>query len=87
MRLTNLNYEGVVVPIAEIELKLVWVDSNNKATTNHSVYSITQKVVDGEETEVKKFLKDYNHEFTYQGGNILQEALVSLQNELLDPNT
>lgn len=82
-RIDNLSFEGVLVPKAEVELISCWVDASNKANTHHKVSSI--RLVDG--VEVVTELKQYNHPFDYQGGNIIAEAMQSLGAYLADPTT
>lgn len=82
-RVTNLNYEGVVIASAEIHLINCLVDENNKGTTFHKVSSI--RVIEGKEVITE--LKGYNHSFDYKGGNVFNEALQSLSEYLADPTT
>ena len=82
-RIENLSFEGVIVPIAEIELISCWVSVDNSAKTHHKVSSI--RMVEGEELITE--LKSYNHPFEYKGGNIFHEGFQSLSAYLSDPTT
>ena len=82
-RINNLSFEGVIVPIAEVELLSCWSSVDGKAKTHHNVSSV--RTIEGE--EVVTILKGYNHEFDYQGGNIFNEGLQSLNEYLADPIT
>lgn len=82
-RINNLSFEGVIVPIAEVELLSCWSSVDGKAHTNHNVSSV--RTIEGQ--EVVTLLKGYNHEFDYQGGNIFNEGLQSLNEYLADPST
>jgi hypothetical protein len=83
VRINNLSFEGVIVPIAEIELVNCLAPVNGKAKTHHNVSSV--RTIEGE--EVVTILKGYNHEFDYKGGNIHNEGLQSLNEYLADPQT
>lgn len=82
-RIENLSFEGVIVPLAEVELISCWVSVDNMAKTHHKVSSI--RMIEGEEviTELNK----YNHPFEYKGGNIFNEGMQSLSVHLADPTT
>ena len=82
-RIENLNFEGVIVPLAEIEMLSCWVSVDMKAKTHHKVSSI--RMVNGEEVITE--LNQYNHPFDYKGGNIFNEGLQSLSEHLADPTT
>ena len=82
-RIENLSFEGVIVPIAEIELISCWVSVDNSAKTHHKVSSI--RMIEGEELITE--LKSYNHPFEYKGGNIFHEGFQSLSVYLSDPTT
>ena len=82
-RIENLSFEGVIVPIAEIELISCWVSVDNSAKTHHKVSSI--RMVEGEELITE--LKSYNHPFEYKGCNIFHEGFQSLSVYLNDPTT
>ena len=82
-RIENLSFEGVIVPLAEIELISCWVSVDNSAKTHHKVSSI--RMIEGEELITE--LKSYNHPFEYKGGNIFHEGFQSLSVYLNDPTT
>lgn len=83
VRIDNLNYDGVIVPIAEIDIMSCNVTSEGKGMTYHKVSSV--RTIDG--VEVVKELQTYNHPFNYLGGNVFQEAMQSLSDYLANPNT
>lgn len=82
-RIENLSFEGVIVPLAEVELISCWVSIDNSAKTHHKVSSI--RMIEGEELITE--LKSYNHPFEYKGGNIFNEGFQSLSVYLTDPTT
>ena len=82
-RIENLSFEGVIVPLAEVDLISCWVSVDNSAKTHHKVSSI--RMVEGEELITE--LKSYNHEFEYKGGNIFHEGMQNLSVYLADPTT
>lgn len=82
-RIENLRFEGVIVPLAEVELISCWVSVDMQAKTHHKVSSI--RMIEGE--EIIKELNKYNHPFEYKGGNIFNEGMQSLSEHLADPST
>ena len=71
----NLKFQGLSMDKAEINIKSVIVQEDDKATTYHSVTAI---YLDAEGVEQMGEGKDYNHNFAYKGGNVFFEALQSL---------
>ena len=82
-RIENLSFEGVIVPLAEVELISCWSTVDNKAKTKHKVSSV--RMVEGEELVTE--LNQYNHPFEYKGGNMFNEGMQSLSIHLADPTT
>jgi hypothetical protein len=83
-RIENLSFEGVMIPIAEIEIVNCWAStSDNSAKTLHKVSSV--RTIEGEELVTE--LNSYNHPFKYEGGNIFHEGMQSLSLYLSDPTT
>jgi hypothetical protein len=82
-RITNLNFDGVIVPIAEIEITDVYLTSKGTAKTKHKVSSV--RTIEGE--EVIKELKNYNHPFELDITSVFNTAMQSLANHLADPTT
>ena len=75
-RIENLSFEGVMIPIAEIELVNCWAStSDNSAKTLHKVSSV--RTIEGQELVTE--LKSYNHPF--------HEGMQSLSLYLSDPTT
>lgn len=75
----NLNFGGLAMAKAEINIKSVIVQDDTKATTYHAVTAIYK---DAEGVEQMGEGKDYNHPFEYQGGNVFHEAMQSLSEYL-----
>ena len=82
-RIENLSFEGVLVPLADVELISCNATMDNKARTYHKVSSVRN--IEGEEVVTE--LKKYNHDFEYKGGNIFNEGMQSLSVHLADPTT
>ncbi len=82
-RIENLSFEGVIVPLAEVEIISCWSTVDMKAKTHHKVSSI--RMIEGEEAITE--LNQYNHSFEYKGGNIFNEGMQSLSVHLADPTT
>lgn len=82
IRLENFNYKTGTFPVVDVFIENCWVDSEKKAKTLHKVYAVVDA---GTETESKEFLNSYNHPFDYAGGDIFEEAKVSLESYFADP--
>ncbi len=80
--INNLVDDRAIVPVAEVHLINVLVDSATMlAKTSHSVSSMPED--ENDEAGII-LLKKYNHTFTYQGGDVFVEGMAALQ-ELFAP--